>query len=168
METIVKKKGKGSDLFERIANKITLFTGSSVAFSCAAGAIIIWAMCGPFFEFPETWQLVINTGTTIITFLMVFIIQKTQNKDSKTVHLKLNELIASLEGSSNRIADAEDLSEKELDQLQRYYVKLSQLAKKDTDLLESHSIDAALKNNEEKVKVQKSKHTSIIKTPSQK
>ena len=99
-------------IFESFANKATAFTGSSPAFIGAALIVIIWAISGPFFKFSETWQLVINTGTTIITFLMVFLIQKAQNKDSKAIQIKLNELIASNEKASNRIVDIEDLTEK--------------------------------------------------------
>jgi low affinity Fe/Cu permease len=128
--------------FERFANRMTTFTGSSIAFILAVAVVMIWAVSGPFFNFSETWQLVINTGTTIITFLMVFLIQKAQNKDSKAIHLKLNELIASLEGTSNRVVDAEDLSEQELDQLHDFYVKLSSLARREAGVLRAHSIDA--------------------------
>src|SRR5215207_2701530 len=92
-----KANGKKS-FFERFAEWATRATGSSVAFLLAAGIVVVWGILGPLFQFSETWQLVINTGTTIITFLMVFLIQKTQNKDSKAIHLKLNELIASNAG----------------------------------------------------------------------
>ena len=101
------KKG----FFERFAEWATKATGSSVAFLMAAGIIVVWGVTGPIFDFSETWQLVINTGTTIITFLMVFLIQKTQNKDSKAIHLKLNELLGANPGCSNRMVDIEDLTE---------------------------------------------------------
>ena len=136
--------------FERFANWATQATGSSAAFIMAALTIIIWAFTGPVFHYSETWQLVINTGTTIITFLMVFLIQKAQNKDSKAVHLKLNELLASHEGTSNRMVNIEDLTEEELDHLYKFYVKLSQLAQKDSDITSTHSIDAANENQERK------------------
>lgn len=136
--------------FERFANWATQATGSSAAFIMAALTIIIWAVTGPVFHYSETWQLVINTGTTIITFLMVFLIQKAQNKDSKAVHLKLNELLASHEGTSNRMVNIEDLTEEELDHLYKFYVKLSQLAQKDSDITSTHSIDAANENQERK------------------
>ena len=135
-------------LFESFANKATAFTGSSPAFIGAALIVIIWAISGPFFKFSETWQLVINTGTTIITFLMVFLIQKAQNKDSKAMQIKLNELIAASEKASNRIVDIEDLTEKELDNLHKFYEELSDLAESDNDLHQSHSIDAAKNNHE--------------------
>jgi len=144
-----KKKG----FFERFAEWATKATGSSAAFLLAAGIILLWGLSGPLFDFSETWQLVINTGTTIVTFLMVFLIQKTQNKDSKAIHLKLNELIAANPGCSNRMVDIEDLTEAELDQLHKFYAKLYELAKNDSDIHMSHSIDAA-----EKSSLIKSKH----------
>ena len=148
----MKSVKKGNSLFERFANAATKFTGSSPAFISAAGIIVLWAACGPLFDYSETWQLVINTGTTIITFLMVFLIQKAQNKDGKAIQLKLNELIAAHERASNRMVDIEDLSEEELDQLHKFYVKLSALAKKEDDIHCSHSIDAAEDMNEIKSK----------------
>ncbi|TCC89360.1 low affinity iron permease family protein [Pedobacter frigiditerrae] len=146
------KNKKGISLFERFANAATKFTGSSPAFLMAAGVVVIWAAMGPLFDYSETWQLVINTGTTIITFLMVFLIQKAQNKDGKAIQLKLNELIAAQEHTSNRMVDIEDLTEDELDQLHKYYVKLAALAKRETDIHCSHSIDAAEELNTEKSK----------------
>ena len=140
--------------FEKFANWATTFTGSSSAFIGAAMVVVIWAATGPFFDFSETWQLVINTGTTIITFLMVFLIQKAQNKDGKAIQIKLNELIAAHEKASNRIVDIEDLTESELDKLHRYYQKLSDLAEEDTDIHQSHSIDAAEDNHEHKLRNQ--------------
>ncbi len=98
---------------------------------------------GPLFQFSDTWQLVINTGTTIVTFLMVFLIQRTQNKDSLAIHLKLNEIVAAIPGASNRLIDVEDLSEAELMQLHRFYGRLAEIAKHEADLLRSHSIDEA-------------------------
>jgi low affinity Fe/Cu permease len=95
------------------------------------------------FHFSDTWQLVINTGTGIITFLMVFLIQKSQNKDSKAIQLKLNELIAASRHTSNRMVDIEDLDERELDDLRKFYARLSQLAEEDDDIHRSHSIGRA-------------------------
>ncbi|MBL4675079.1 MAG: low affinity iron permease family protein [Mucilaginibacter sp.] len=141
---------KKKNLFERFANWATAATGSSTAFIIAAATVMIWAMTGPVFKYSETWQLVINTGTTIITFLMVFLIQKSQNKDSKAVHLKLNEIIASHEGTSNRMVDIEDLTEEELDKLRKFYEKLSALAEKEDDITCTHSIDAAEENQSRK------------------
>src|SRR6201996_1684339 len=138
------------NLFERFANWATIATGSSAAFITAITVIVIWGVTGPIFKYSDTWQLIINTGTTIITFLMVFLIQKSQNKDSKAVHLKLNELLASHEGTSNRMVNIEDLTEAELDHLYKFYIKLSDLAEKDADLTKTHSIDAAEENQKSK------------------
>ena len=150
------KKASGKKgFFEKFAESATKATGSSVAFLLAAGIVIVWAVSGPIFKFSETWQLVINTGTTIITFLMVFLIQKTQNKDSKAIHLKLNELIAANAGCSNRMVDIEDITEVELDQLHKFYAKLSELAKKDYDIHQSHSIDAAEESSKQKSRVKR-------------
>lgn len=142
---MTKRKSKNmlSYKFELFAAKMTKITGSSVAFIVALVIILVWGISGPLFNFSDTWQLVINTGTTIITFLMVFIIQQTQNKDSMAVQLKLNELIASNTKASNRLVDIEDLSQNELDTLKKFYIKLSQLAEKEADLPTSHSADEA-------------------------
>ncbi|RYY07797.1 MAG: low affinity iron permease family protein [Sphingobacteriaceae bacterium] len=140
------------NLFERFANWATKATGSATAFITALLVIIVWGISGPIFKYSEVWQLVINTGTTIITFLMVFLIQKSQNKDSKAIHLKLNELIAADKYASNRMVSIEDLSEKELDKLRKFYCTLTELAEKDSDIHESHSIDAAKKNHQRKLK----------------
>src|ERR1700752_584699 len=129
--------------FERIAQSATNFTGTTLAFIIALAVILGWIITGPLFHFSDTWQLVINTGTTIITFLMVFLIQRTQNKDSRAIHLKLNELIASLKGPSNRLVDIEELNEEELEILSAFYRSLSILAKKEKDLSVSHSIEEA-------------------------
>ncbi|MEJ7780267.1 MAG: low affinity iron permease family protein [Daejeonella sp.] len=134
--------------FEKLSNKITSWAGSSYAFTGAFLIIIAWAATGPFFNFSETWQLVINTGTTIITFLMVFLIQKSQNKDGKAIQLKLNELIAANERASNRMVDLEDMTEDELDRLHQFYEKLSELAEEEDNIHASHSIDAAKKIND--------------------
>jgi len=139
------------NLFEKFANWATNATGSSAAFIIAIVVIFIWAVTGPIFKYSDTWQLVINTGTTIVTFLMVFLIQKTQNKDSKAIHLKLNELLASHQGASNRMVDVEDLTEIELDHLHKFYVQLSDLAEREDDLTCTHSIDAAEENHRSKL-----------------
>lgn len=148
-----KKQEKHNSLFERFANAATKFTGSSPAFLIATAIVLVWALTGPLFDYSETWQLVINTGTTIITFLMVFLIQKAQNKDGKAIQLKLNELIAAHERASNRMVDIEDLTEAELDQLHKFYVTLAELAKKENDIHCSHSIDAAEEIHQIKRKV---------------
>ncbi|SDF63472.1 Low affinity Fe/Cu permease [Dyadobacter soli] len=134
---------KLNGLFERMANHVTAWTGSSPAFLAAFAIVLIWAATGPLFGYSETWQLVINTGTTIVTFLMVFIIQKSQNKESKAIQLKLNELIAASRWASNRMVDIEDLTEEELNVLHKFYQKLSDESEKDEDIHKSHSIDAA-------------------------
>ena len=144
------------NLFEQFANWATNATGSSAAFIIAMAVIIIWAVTGPVFKYSDTWQLVINTGTTIVTFLMVFLIQKTQNKDSKAIHLKLNEILASHQGASNRMVDIEDLTETELDQLHKFYVQLSDLAEKEDDITCTHSIGAAEENHRLKLAVYQS------------
>jgi len=139
------------NFFERFANWATNATSSSAAFLTAAAIILIWIVTGPVFHYSDTWQLIINTGTTIVTFLMVFLIQKSQNKDSKAIHLKLNELIASHQGTSNRMVNIEDLTEKELDHLSRFYVRLAKLAENEGDITCTHSIDAAEENNSNKL-----------------
>lgn len=115
------------NLFDRFSDWAACFTGSAGAFIGASILVIIWAVSGPVFYYSETWQMVINTGTTIITFLMVFLIQKAQNKDSKAIQIKLNELISAHENANNRLVDIEDLTEEELDRLHAYYEKFSKL-----------------------------------------
>lgn len=140
--TIIMKK----NLFDKFADKAVYFTGSAAAFITATILVIAWASVGPIFNFSEVWQMVINTGTTIITFLMVFLIQKAQNKDSKAIQIKLNELIAAHEHASNQIVDIEDLTEDELDQLHKFYEKLGKLPKKETSPTRSISIDEQSKS----------------------
>lgn len=118
------------NFFDRFADWAAYFTGSPWAFLGAAALVLIWAATGPLFRFSETWQMIINTGTTIITFLMVFLIQKAQNKDSKAIQIKLNELIATSKKASNRIVDIEDLTEEELDQLHKFYENLGKQREK--------------------------------------
>ena len=134
---------KEVNIFEKLSGFATSFTGTTAAFIIALSVVVVWLITGPIFDFSNTWQLVINTGTTIITFLMVFLIQRTQNKDSKAVHLKLNELVASLKGPSNRLIDVEDLNEEELETLSIYYKHLASMARKEKDLSVSHSIEEA-------------------------
>jgi low affinity Fe/Cu permease len=137
-------------LFEKIAAKITRGTGSPLAFIASALVIIIWLVSGPLFGYSDTWQLIINTGTTIVTFLMVFVIQHSQNKDTMALQLKLNELIASHDKASNRLIDVEDLTEEELSLLKKFYVKLSTLAEKESDITKSHSLEEAINVHEHK------------------
>lgn len=136
--------------FENAAAKITKLAGSSTAFLLALLVIVGWGVTGPIFHYSDTWQLVINTGTTIITFLMVFVIQQSQNKDSLAIQLKLNELIAAEERASNRLIVVEDLSQDELELLKKFYVRLSDLAKEQNDLHSSHSVDEAQDVHEHK------------------
>ncbi len=152
-----KKKKTMKDKFDQFSTRLTKATGSPTAFMIATGAIVIWLISGPFFHFSDTWQLVINTGTTIITFLMVFMIQQAQNKDTLALQIKLNELIAAHEGASNRLINSEDLTEEELIVLKRFYIKLSELAAKEDDIHMTHSIDEATENHTEKMKKRKSK-----------
>ncbi|GAB4016740.1 low affinity iron permease family protein [Spirosoma sp. KCTC 42546] len=137
--------------FERFSSAVAKATGSSAAFILAMASVIIWALLGPVFGYSENWQLVINTGTTIITFLMVFVIQKAQNKESLSVQLKLNELIAATKGASNRLVASENLSEEELDILYKHYCTMAELTKQKTDLRKSHSVEEAIDNTEEKL-----------------
>ena len=113
-----------SDHFGRFAARCSHYLGSRWAFIVAIGVIVAWAITGPFFHYSDTWQLVINTGTTIVTFLMVFLIQNTQNRDAKAIHLKLNELIHAVDKAKNRMIDVENLSDVELDELGRTYEKI--------------------------------------------
>jgi low affinity Fe/Cu permease len=146
---------KGDNLFENVALTLTQFSGGTTAFIIALTIVVIWALTGPMFGFSETWQLVINTGTTIITFLMVFLIQRAQNKDSLAVQLKLNEIIASINGASNRIIDIEDLNERDLQVLKKHYIKLSKLYAQERHITESHSIEEAEKRHTKKIKTEK-------------
>lgn len=147
---------KSSELpfFERFAAKVTRATGRPSAFILACMVILIWIVTGPVFRFSDTWQLVINTGTTIITFLMVFVIQHAQNKDSVALQLKLNELIAASSRASNRLVDIEDLSAEELETLKKFYIKLSELSKQEKNIHRTHSIDEAQNTHEDKLRAQ--------------
>ena len=146
------KQGGIGLLLERVATAVTRWTGTTSAFSIACAIILVWALTGRLFHFSDTWQLVINTGTTIITFLMVFLIQRSQNKDSLALHLKLNELVAAVEGASNRLIDVESLTEEELNILHRHYAKLAQMSKREATLTKSHSIEEAAERHKRKVK----------------
>ena len=136
------RRGFGLAL-ERLSMYVTKWTGTSSAFALACGVVIAWLLSGPLFGYSDTWQLVINTGTTIVTFLMVFLIQRSQNKDALAIQLKLNELVAAVDGASNRLIDVEDFSEDELATLHKYYSRLVTMARKDNRLTVSHSIEEA-------------------------
>jgi low affinity Fe/Cu permease len=124
VETVQAASVTRPDPFSRFAAKSSHYLGSRWAFVSAIAVILIWAITGPIFRFSDTWQLVINTGTTIVTFLMVFLIQNTQNRDAKAIHLKLNELIHAVDKAKNRMIDVENLSELELDEMARTYEKI--------------------------------------------
>ena len=129
--------------FDGASARLTHFTGTTAAFVTAVSIVLLWAVTGPLFDYSDTWQLVINTGTTVVTFLMVFLIQHTQNKDGLAVQLKLNELIAATRGASNRLVNIEQLDDEELATLRIFYEKLAAMSKVHHDLLASHSIDEA-------------------------
>ena len=112
------------ELFRKIAHRASEMVGSAWAFIFALLILVVWAVTGPIFHFSDTWQLVINTGTTIITFLMVFLIQNTQNRDSKAIHLKLDELIKSIKQARNKLIDLEDMSDAELEELEKQFREL--------------------------------------------
>jgi len=137
--------------FDRMATKVTRASGRPAAFILACILVIAWLVTGPIFKYSDTWQLVINTGTTIITFLMVFIIQQTQNKDTVALQIKLNELIASSEFASNRLVNVEDLTEEDLDTLKKFYARLAELAQKERDVHRSHSLDEAQMQHKKKL-----------------
>jgi low affinity Fe/Cu permease len=145
---------KISRLFNKFSTAVIHFTGTPIAFVIAFCVILGWGLLGPVFDYSDTWQLVINTSTTIITFLMVFVIQQSQNKDTMAMQLKLNELIASNINASNRLVDIEDLTEDELIVLKRYYVKLAKLAEQERELHTTHSIDEAKAVHESKKKTE--------------
>jgi low affinity Fe/Cu permease len=149
---MARKRNIISELLEKFSHQATTATGTSAAFVIALGVIVVWALTGPIFGYSDTWQLVINTGTTIITFLMVFLIQRAQNKDALAIHLKLNEIVAALEGASNRLIDVEDLSEPEIDALRKYYKRLIELAREDDVLTTTHSIEEAASRHGTKYK----------------
>src|SRR5436189_3057133 len=127
--------------FDKMATKVTKASGKPAAFIVACVIVVAWLVTGPLFKYSDTWQLVINTGTTIITFLMVFIIQQTQNKDTIALQLKLNELIASSGLASNHLISVEDLTTEELEVLKKFYTRLAVLAKKEEDIHASYSLD---------------------------
>lgn len=132
-----------TSIIETIASRVTKAAGSNSAFVIAFGIVVVWAAAGPLFKFSAAWQMIINTGTSVITFLMVFLIQKSQNKDGLAIQLKLNELVAAHELASNRLVNVEDMTEEELKVIQKYYHKLGEFAKGQENLQESHSIDEA-------------------------
>ena len=145
---------------ERLSRAVTAWVGTSWAFAVALAVIVAWALTGPIFHFSDTWQLIINTGTTIVTFLMVFLIQRSQNKDALAIHLKLNEIVAALQGASNRLVNVEDLTEAEVRLLHRHYARLVALARESADLTESHSIEEAAARHAPKLEPRTGKRAS--------
>ena len=137
--------------FERFAHAISRFTGSTKAFMGAAALIVLWLLTGPLFHYSSTWQLAVNTGTTVVTFLMVFLIQRSQNKEALAVQLKLNEIVAALQGASNRLVNVEDLNEGDLEVLHSHYRSLAEMAKRDLDIRQSHSLDEADERHRQKL-----------------
>ena len=128
-----------SDRFSELAERASYYAGHYLTFGVMAGIVLLWAVSGPFFGFTQTWQLVINTGTTIITFLMVFLIQNTQNRDSRAVHLKLDELIRAMKTADNRLIRAENQADEELEALKEKYEAIA------TDTGTRHASPAATK-----------------------
>ncbi len=149
------KKKKNSATFDKFSGAVAKATGSPSAFLLAMVVVIVWAISGPIFGFSDTWQLVINTGTTIITFLMVFLIQQAQNKDTMALQLKLDELIAATKGASNKVLNIEDLTEQELTAMKKFYKKLGEMSEKEGKLGASHSLDEARKD------IFKEQHTTL-------
>ena len=145
MET--KSKFSRPHFFEKLSSIVTKATGSNASITIALSMVFLWLLWGPFEHYSERWQMFIHTSTTIITFLMVFLIQKSQNKDSLAIQLKLNELVAAHELASNRLVDIENMTEEELKIIQKYYSKLGEFAKNEDNLQQSHSIDEAEANH---------------------
>lgn len=127
------KPTKSKSWFTRFAKWTARMTGRPASFACAVTVILIWAVTGPLFKFSDTWQLVINTGTTIITFLMVFLIQNTQNRDSEALQVKLDELIRVTTGAHNALLDLEELEERDLDRIRANYEKLAERAREELE-----------------------------------
>src|SRR3954464_5347016 len=129
--------------FSSFAQWVSRWSGRTRTFILAIAVVLVWAATGPIFRYSDTWQLVINTGTTIVTFLMVFLVQRTQNRDGLAIQLKLNELVAAIQGASNRLIDVESLSQEELATLHAHYQRLVERARDDEDVTASHSVDEA-------------------------
>lgn len=149
---VVRKK---NPFFEKLSSTVSRTAGTTTAFITAISIVVIWLVTGPIFNYSNSWQLFINTGTTIITFLMVFLIQRSQNKESLAIQIKLNELISSSRMASNRLIDIESLTEEELATLSKYYNQLVIMSKKDKNMHQSHSIEEANELHEMKIKVEK-------------
>jgi low affinity Fe/Cu permease len=142
---LIVQKNHRTSLFTAFANHTSRAAGHHLTFSLAVLVILVWAVTGPIFGFSDTWQLIINTGTTIVTFLMVFLIQNTQNRDSTAMHLKLDEIIRALDGAHNTLMDLEDLEDKDLQAIQKRY---KALAEKAQDALEDEDLEQAAEHIE--------------------
>jgi low affinity Fe/Cu permease len=151
-----------NEWLEKLSLAVTLWTGSSLAFAIAVAVVAIWAVTGPMFNYSETWQLVINTGTTIVTFLMVFLIQRSQNKESLAVQVKLNELLAAQEGASNRLINVEDWSEEDITRLHKRFEALSHRLEDAADTCNSHSVSEA---REALIEAEETLDTAVQNTP---
>jgi low affinity Fe/Cu permease len=151
----MKKDKTNNRFFGNFSTTVTKITGSSWALVIAVLLIAVWLCAGPIFHFSDTWQLIVNTGTSVITFLMVFIIQQSQNKDTMALQLKLNELIAANNKASNRLIDVEDLNDDELKRLKKFYCELGELAEKDNNLFATHSIEEAKNIEREELELTK-------------
>jgi len=149
-----------NERLERLSRFVTTWAGSSWAFAIALAVIFVWIVTGPIFHFSDTWQLIINTGTTIVTFLMVFLIQRSQNKDALAIQIKLDELLASQQGASNRLIDVEDWSEEDIAALHQRFAKLARRLEQAADDNNSHSIEEAKEAADE---VEESLATPIIR-----
>lgn len=167
----MKRKKTGPSGFEKMSAVVTKAAGSTPAFIIAILVVVVWLITGPIFNYSDTWQLVINTGTTIITFIMVFLIQRSQNKDSIALHLKLNELVIAHEMANNRLVSVENISEDELKVLQKFYKHLAEKAMSELSVEESHSINEAndiheRKSSQKKTRTKKqnaTQHASVTK-----
>ena len=128
-----------SDAFRIFARRSSRVLGSAWAFACAIVIIVVWGLTGPMFHYSDTWQLIINTGTTIVTFLMVFLIQNTQNRDAKAAHLKLDEIIRALEGARNELIDLEKLADEDLASLEKQFERVREKAERNENTLAASS-----------------------------
>ena len=165
------KPSAAAQFFDRFSTLVTKFTGRPVTFLAAVLLVVVWAFSRPLFgngkDAEANWELIINTATTIITFLMVFVIQQSQNKDTVAIHLKLNELIAANKTASNRLVNVEDLTEKELAVLKQFYIHLSELSEEDCELFTTHSIDEAKQNHTEKYGTHRHSRSATVGKPQQ-
>lgn len=152
-------------LFHRFSTWVSNATGKPAAFLIALASVIIWAGSGKLFNFSEEWQIFINTGTTIVTFLMIFVIQQSQNRDTTAIHLKLNELIAANKDTSNRLVASEDMTQDELEVIKKFYKKLSSNFDSVESVFSTHSLDEAERKTESKLQRQSIKHPDTASKP---